>query len=221
MTCCSNHSSGCSVARSLTAVGLTRASIGPAMSTMLLGLAWSPCSDITAVAASTGPHGWQIAITCAPGPTRPEEPDHVLGVLVEPEAAVGERDVACVVPVGQVHVVVAQHRAHRLAHERGEVTRERRHEQHPGPGAGVSLAKCRSVQNGVDVDGPLLDLDRATAAAHRCDPERRPLVGELGPGEHLGARGQHPDARAGRRHAGGEARRALAPRPQRAHAPAS
>ena len=59
-----------------------------------------------AAAASAATQGWQIAITCAPGPMHAEEVDQVLDVLVEAEAAGGERHVARVVPVGDVDVVV-------------------------------------------------------------------------------------------------------------------
>ena len=66
--CCSNHSIGLSAASRFTSVGAMRQSIGPAISVMLAGAAGSASSDISATAASTATQGWQIAITCDPGP---------------------------------------------------------------------------------------------------------------------------------------------------------
>jgi hypothetical protein len=60
---------GLDVARSFTAVGLMRQSIGPAISVRLAGVAGCSSSAISAVAASAATQGWQIAIRCAPGPS--------------------------------------------------------------------------------------------------------------------------------------------------------
>ncbi len=49
-------------------VGLTRVSIGPAMSVRLLGWAGWSLAAISEVAASTAGQGWQTAMTWAPGP---------------------------------------------------------------------------------------------------------------------------------------------------------
>ena len=64
----SNQSIGLEVASRLTAVGLIRQSIGPAISVRLVGVAGWPSSAMIAVAASAATHGWQIATTCAPAP---------------------------------------------------------------------------------------------------------------------------------------------------------
>jgi len=64
----SNHSMGLLVASTLTPVGLTRQSTGPAISVRLRGWAGSSSSAIRAVAASAATHGWHTAITCVPGP---------------------------------------------------------------------------------------------------------------------------------------------------------
>ena len=126
----SNHSIGFDVASLLTPVGLTRQSIGPAMSVRLAGAAGSSSSDMIATAASAATQGWQIAIRCDPGPDRVEELDEVLDVLVEPEPAGRQRHVARVVPVGDVDVVVGEHRAHGVAQQRGEMAGHRRDEEH-------------------------------------------------------------------------------------------
>ena len=65
---------GREVASSFTEVGLTRVSIGPAISVRLRGRAGSRSSAISAAAASTGTAGWQTATTCAPGPIARRKP---------------------------------------------------------------------------------------------------------------------------------------------------
>ena len=64
----SNHSIGLVIASLLTAVGLMRQSIGPAISVRLAGVAGCSSSDISATAASAATQGWQIATTLAFGP---------------------------------------------------------------------------------------------------------------------------------------------------------
>ena len=85
-----------------------------------------------------------------------EEIDDVVGVLVEAEGACGQRHVACVVPVGDVDIVVGQHGAHGVAQQRGEVARHRRHDQHLGLGFGAGgqfLAEAQQGGEGPDVAG--------------------------------------------------------------------
>src|ERR1700737_573639 len=65
----SNQSIGRLVARRLTSVGLTRASIGPAINVMLRGWAGSESSAMIATAASTATQGWHTPTTCTPGPS--------------------------------------------------------------------------------------------------------------------------------------------------------
>jgi hypothetical protein len=55
------------------------------------------------------------------GSHRLEESDDVGDVVVEAERPGGERHVARIVPVGQVHVVIGEHGADGAAQERGEV----------------------------------------------------------------------------------------------------
>ena len=66
----SNQLSGLLVASSLTAVGLTRQSMGPAISVRLRGWAGWPSCAMSAVADSAATQGWQMAMRCAPGPMR-------------------------------------------------------------------------------------------------------------------------------------------------------
>ncbi len=72
-------------------------------------------------------HGHQVRA----GAHGAQEGDDLQGVVVQPEAAAAQRHVARVVPVGDVHVVVAQQRAHGVAQQGGEVARQRRGQQHP------------------------------------------------------------------------------------------
>jgi hypothetical protein len=145
----SNQAIGLAVASRLTAVGLIRQSIGPAIRVRLAGVASCRSSDISAVAASAATHGWQTATTLAAGPQRREEVDQVRGVLVEPEAALGRRHVAHVVPVGDVDVVVDEQGAHRVAQQGREVARHRRDDEHLGLGGAPSLRKRSRVAKGV------------------------------------------------------------------------
>ncbi len=66
---CSNHSIGLDIASLLTAVGLMRQSIGPAISVRLAGVASCLSSDINATAASAATVGWHTASTWPPGPS--------------------------------------------------------------------------------------------------------------------------------------------------------
>ena len=104
-----NHSIDRLVASSLTLVGLTRASMGPAMRVMLRGCAgWRP-SAITATAPRTATHGWQTATTCDSGPIAFKEADDVVDEVVQAERSVLEGNVAGVVPVGDVDIVLGEH----------------------------------------------------------------------------------------------------------------
>ena len=58
-----------------------------------------------------------------------EEADEVRGVVVEGERAVAQRNVAGVVPVGNIDVMFGQQSLDRGAEQRREVTRQRRDQQ--------------------------------------------------------------------------------------------
>ena len=68
MTVSSNHEYGFVIARSLTAVGLRRASIGPPIIVMLRGSIGSLAVAMSEIAARTGTVGWQTDKTCRLGP---------------------------------------------------------------------------------------------------------------------------------------------------------
>jgi len=54
-------------------------------------------------------------------PNRLQETDQVRDIIVEAEPAVYERDIAHVVPIGNIDVVLGQHGAHGAAQERREM----------------------------------------------------------------------------------------------------
>ena len=74
MRLCSNHSMGRALASSLTLVGLTRVSTGPAIKVMLRGVAALPASERMATAASACTQDWHTATTCTPGPIASRKP---------------------------------------------------------------------------------------------------------------------------------------------------
>ncbi len=85
ITFCSNHSMGRVMARSLTAVGLTRVSIGPAISVSVRGMHGSPRlghhrGDDQSLHARLA-DGHEVGAR----PQHVEEPHDVVDVLVEPE----------------------------------------------------------------------------------------------------------------------------------------
>ena len=65
----SNHENGFSTARSLTAVGERRGSIGPPIIVIVFGSFGSLAVAISEIAASTGTVGWHTEITCRSGPS--------------------------------------------------------------------------------------------------------------------------------------------------------
>ncbi len=56
----------------------------------------------------------------------------MLDIFIEAEAAVPDRHVARIGPVGDVDVVIGQQHAHRVAQQRREMAAERCHQQHLG-----------------------------------------------------------------------------------------
>ena len=105
---------------------------------------------------------------------RLEELDDIIDVVVEVEIAGGERHVARVVPVGDVDVVLGQHRAHRVAQQRREVARHRRHQQYLRL---LRLAVLGKVQQGAEGPDPGLLLAHENAAVAHDDA----VDGEFGP----------------------------------------
>ena len=68
------------------------------------------------------------------GPDVLQVGDDLGDVIVQTEAPMLDADVACVVPVGHVHVVVGQQRAHGRPEQGGEVPGQGGHQEHSGLG---------------------------------------------------------------------------------------
>ena len=94
---------------------------GPAMSVMLRGCAGSSPFGHHGDGGQHGDAGLTHGDDVGLGAHRLEEPDDVGDVVVEAEPSRGQRHVARIVPVGQVHVVLGEHGADGAAQERGEM----------------------------------------------------------------------------------------------------
>ncbi len=107
---------------------------------------------------------------------RDNKVDDMLHIFVKAEAALHQRDIARIDPVGDIDVVVGQQGAHRAAQERGEVAGHRRDHQH------ARLFRCaifRKMQQRAERRGKRDILDHAHAFAvhfHRVDRERAPAM---------------------------------------------
>ena len=169
----SNQASGFEVASALTLVGLSRTSIGPAISVIERGVAGFRSSDITATAARACTQGWQTARIWRAGADLLEEADQVADVVLDAEAAGLDGHVAGVVPVGDVDVVVAEQHLDRAAQQRREMAGERRGDQHARLGGVDVLGEMQQAAEG-QVERDLLGHRHlAVADRHRRDVEAR------------------------------------------------
>ena len=82
------------------------------------------------------------------GAHRFEEPDQVLDIFIEAEAAVPHADVARIGPVGDVHVVLGQQDAHGIAQQGREMPGKRRHQQHARLRRGTLLGEAEQGAEG-------------------------------------------------------------------------
>ena len=171
---------GLLMASSLTLVGLTRVSIGPAISVMLRGCAVLPDWAMTAAAASTCTQGWQTATTCARSPSVSSQLMRCVDVVVEPEAAVVDAHVARIVPIGYADIVVRQQRAHQTAQQCGKVPRERRHHQNLRLRDVHILLEAQQRAEGRHIERLLAHGDLAIAHADAVDAVGRARMREAG-----------------------------------------
>jgi len=107
---------------------------------------------------------------------RDNKVDDVLDVFVKAEAALHQRDIAGVGPVGDIDVVVGQQGAHRAAQERGEVAGHWRDHQHARLFRRAFFCK---MQQRAERRGKRDVLDHAHAFSvhfHRVDGERAPAM---------------------------------------------
>ena len=128
-------------------------------------------------------------------PHRLEKAHDVADIFVEAEAPFRDRYVARIVPVGDVDVVLGQHGAHGGAQQCGEMSGQRRDQQH---------ARLRLVdvllemqQRGERRPVGRLFADRHLAVAHHdaVDAVRRPRMGQRGARDQLVSRGEIAERR--------------------------
>ncbi|MGX1148954.1 hypothetical protein AB7M15_004776 [Bradyrhizobium ottawaense] len=122
-----------------------------------------------------------------------EEIDQMLGVVVEPEAALAARDVARIVPVGDVDVVVLQQRLHGAAQQRCEMAGHRRHQQHARLLRHAVLPEVQQRAERCRVGDLLGDGDFAIAHHDAVDAVGRAMIGEGGARDQLQRRRQPAD----------------------------
>ncbi len=180
-----NHSIGWSVASVFTCVGLIRQSIGPAIRVSERGSHGCFCAAITAVAHGRLHAGLAHRHHVRAGPEVLQHLDQVVDIVLEPEPSLRQRHFARIAPVGDVDVMILQHRLHGVAQESREVSRQRSDQQHfrlrrvdilPE----VQQAAERQVQRRLLDDQRFLVLDH-----HRLDAEGLRDVRQLGAGRHL------------------------------------
>ena len=106
-------------------------------------------------------------------PDRFQEFDDVVDIFVEAEPAGGERHVAGIVPVGDVDVVLGQHGLHRRPQQRGEMARQRRHQQHARLLGGDVFLEMQQRAERRGQRRLLAHLDIAIADGDRVDAEGR------------------------------------------------
>ena len=136
-----------------------------------------------------------------------EKLDQVRGVAVETERAVGQRHVARIVPVGNIDVMLGEHRAHRGAQQSREMARQRRDQQNARlllfdvllemPQGGKRRHQSRLFGH----------RDFAVADHDAVDAVFRPRMGEPDAGDHLIGGGKIAQTR--------RPRRTVEPRPNR------
>ena len=129
-------------------------------------------------------------------PEEVEELDHMLDILVEAEAAGGDRHVAGVVPVGDKNIVVPQQHLDRAAQQCGEMAGHRRHQQHlrllpVGIFSEMNQARKRRFEHHLVGHAGQLVADH-----HVIDRKGRPDMRGAGLAEHLqpGIQIAQPDA---------------------------
>ncbi len=174
---CSNQSIDLELASSFTLVGLTRVSIGPAIKVMLRGCAGFSLCAITRDGLQHRDAGLADREHMGALADRLDELDQVVDIFVEAEPAGGARDVAHVVPVGDVDVVLGQHGAHGAAQQRGEMARQRRHQQNARLLGLDVLLEMQQRAEWRDMRGLLAHLHLAVADDDLVDAEGRPRSG--------------------------------------------
>ncbi len=114
-----------------------------------------------------------------------EKRDDVVDEVVETETAVAQADVARIVPIGDVDVVLGQHRAHGAAQQGREMARHRRHQQHPRLRRLHVLFKAQQGAERRAVDLDLAHRDRPVGDLDMVDAKGRAAMAQPGAGDQL------------------------------------
>ena len=173
----------------LTSVGAFRVSIGPPIMLSVFGRQGFLSALISAAAAKAGTEGWQTASMCAPGPDMLQELDEIVDIVVEIEAAVGERDQLRVAPVGDVDVVAGHHPLDRAAKQGRIMAGHRRDHQQLRPGRSALLPEMLQLAERLAEHDLLVDRDLLALDDDPLDPEFRLAARRRGVGEDFERRG--------------------------------
>ena len=115
------------------------------------------------------------------------ELDDVVDIVVEVEIALGQRHLARVDPVGDVHVVVGQQRLDRAAEQGGEMAAHGRHDQNLGVAPRRVPAEMQELPEWLAQQDLFVDRDGFVADLRRVQPEGRLGIGLGEAGHNLGA----------------------------------
>ncbi len=121
-------------------------------------------------------YGHQV---CAPAEGA-QEGDQVLHKLVEAESPGQQRDIARVVPVGNVDVMVGQHSLHGPAQQGGEVAGHRGNQQHARLAADAVAAEMQQRAEWRTRHDFLGNLHRQPVDDYAVNTECGPVVGQAG-----------------------------------------
>ncbi len=148
-------------------------------------------------ATSAATQGWHTATHMRARPDLFQEPDQVRRHIRRSRSGrAAVRDVARVVPVGDVDVVLGQHGAHGAAQQRGEMARTAaRPAARAAARCSMSFLKCSSVPNGVTCGGFLGDRHLAVADRDAVDAVRRARMGQAGARDQLVGGGEVAERR--------------------------
>ena len=115
-----------------------------------------------------------------PRPDKLKAANDVVDIIVEAEGPFFQRHVAGIFPVGDIDLVIAHQRAHRLAQQRREMARERRHDQHFRLRRSAFLAEADEIAEGQRGDHLLMHRHGLAIDQRAFDAIIRPRVRESG-----------------------------------------
>ena len=116
----------------------------------------------------------------------------MIGVILQPKPAVTDRNVARIVPVGDVDVVVLQQRLHGAAQQRRKMAGHRRHQQQARLFRRILFLEAQQRAEWRRVDNFFRDRQFPVAHQHAVDAVGRPRIGERGARDQLERRRKPP-----------------------------